>query len=413
MRYLLLLIIAFAGAAQAQRQALSLDEALSVAESRSPQLTAQRAAAEAAGALVPAAGENPDPKLFVGIDNVPVEGGERWSLNADFMTMKRVGVMQEFVRGEKRELRGTRASAEARRELAVLEMQRADLRRDVATAWLERQYAERASVLLKDLAREAELQIQVVGAEISEGKASAAEAIAARALRATLADRAQEAEQKARRATATLTRWLGDDALRPLGAAPNYADIRVHHASALEADLESHPHLAMYAPMEAMAEAEMRLAAAAKKPDWSVEVSYGQRGLFSDMVSVMFRVDLPIFASRRQDPVTLSKAKQLEKVRAEAEDAKLRHVAEIRADVGDWEIARSRLERYRNEIVPLAEERVKAAASAYEGGRADLATTLEARRSVIEARLSALNTELEVARAWAQLTFLLPERSKP
>jgi outer membrane protein TolC len=300
-----LLSLAFLGAAHGQT--LSLDEALRIAEARSPQLAAQRASAEAAGALIPAAGENPDPKLFFGIENLPTEGADRWSLSADFMTMRRVGVMQEFVRGEKRELRTTRAGAEAQRETAVVEMQRADLRKEVATAWLERHYAERARELLRSLEREAGLQLEIATAEVSAGKGSAADAIGARSLRVTLLDRSAEAEQKARRATAMLGRWLGAEAARPLGAPPDILAI-AHHASGLTANLESHPHLAMYAPMEAAALAEMRLAAAATKPDWTVELSYAQRGsAYADMVSIMVRVDLPFFAPRRQDPVAASR----------------------------------------------------------------------------------------------------------
>jgi outer membrane protein TolC len=330
------------------------------------------------------------------------------------MTMRRVGVMQDFVRSEKRDLRETRANAEALREAAIVEMERADLRRDVATAWFERYYAEKSRGLLEDLAREADLQMRVSGAEIASGKATTAEGLAARSLRATLADRIQESDQKARRATAMLTRWLGDDARRPLGAEPDIRQLAVHHAGNLEANLEGHPHLAMYAPMEAAAEADMKLAAAATKPDWSVELSYAQRGsAFTNMVTVMFRMDLPIFESRRQAPVTESKLKQLEQVRAQAEDAKQRHAAEIRASLVDWDIARSRLERHERELVPLAEERVKAATSAYEGGRADLAATLDARRNVVEAKLATVGAELELARAWAQLAYLVPERKSP
>jgi len=84
---------------------LTLDEALDIAESRSAQLAAQKASASAAAALIPAAGQNPDPKLIAGIENVPVEGGNAWSLNADGMTMRRVGVMQEFMRGAKLDAR--------------------------------------------------------------------------------------------------------------------------------------------------------------------------------------------------------------------------------------------------------------------------------------------------------------------
>src|SRR5262249_3082724 len=104
---------------------LALDEALRIAEARSPQLAAQLAAAQAASALVPAAGKNPARQLFFGVENVPAEGPDRWSLSADPMTMKRVGVMQQFVRGAKREDRTAKASAESLREAALTEVQRA------------------------------------------------------------------------------------------------------------------------------------------------------------------------------------------------------------------------------------------------------------------------------------------------
>src|SRR5204862_8200896 len=128
----------------------------------------------------------------------------------------------------------------------------ADLRREVATAWLERHYTERAKGLVEDLAREAQLQLSVASAEVGAGKATVGEGIAARSLRATLLDRRQESDLKARRAAATLVRWLGDDAARPLGAPPDVRSLGVHHQ--LEANLESHPHLAMYGPMETAAE---------------------------------------------------------------------------------------------------------------------------------------------------------------
>lgn len=391
---------------------LGLDEALRLAESNSPQLAAQRSAAAAAAALVGPSGENPDPKLFFGIENVPTDGGDRWNITSDFMTMRRVGVMQEMVRGEKRELREARANAESLREAAVLELQRAELRRDVAAVWFERAYAERARTAIEALAEEAKIQSSTAAAELSAGKATTPEAIAARAMLATLADRQLEVERQARRAAAMLGRWIGGEADRAPGPPPDIFALG-HHAGGLEANLTSHPHLAMFAPMEAAAEADLRLAAAATKPDWSVELSYAQRGpAFSNMVSVMVRMELPIFGSRRQDPVTESKGRKLEQVRAEFEEATRRHTADIRAGVVDWEFAKARLDRQRSEIVPLAEERSRAALAAYAGSRAGLAEVLEARRNVLESKLAAIGAEAEVARAWAQLAFIVPESGR-
>ena len=409
-------IPAFAGmtlaAGMASAAPLPLDEALRLAEARSPQLAAQQASADAAAALVPAAGQNPDPKLVAGVENLPVNGEDRWSLTRDFMTMRRVGVMQEFMRGAKLDARTARQAAEARREAALLEMQRAELRREVATAWLERLYAARSRALVDALLAEARLQSEASTAELAAGRGSAADALAARALRATLADKQLEVDRMSRRAEAMLSRWLGDDARREPVSPPDVTRIR-HHASDLEANLERHPHLAMYGPMIEMAQAELRMAEAGKQPDWSVEVSYAQRGPgFGNMASVMFRMDLPVFAGRRQDPAIESKRAALEQARAQADDARRKHLAEIRVALAEWEIAHSRLERQHNDIVPYAEERARLAQSAYAGGRADLGMVFDARRMALDARMNAIGAEAELARAWAQLAYLIPEGSK-
>jgi len=392
---------------------LPLEEALRIAESRSAQLAAQRASADAAAALIDAAGQNPDPRLVVGIENVPVEGGNAWSLTADSMTMRKVGVMQDFTRGSKLQARTARQDAEARREAALVEMQRAELRREVALAWLERYYTARSRAVVDALAAEARLRSDASAAELAAGRGSASDALAARALRATLVDRQLELDRQSRRAEAMLSRWLGDDAGREPVAPPDITRIG-HHAGNLEANLDKHPHLAMYGPMVEMAQAEVRLAESAKQADWSVEVSYGVRGpAYENMASVMFRMDLPIFSGKRQDPGIASKRRAADAALAQAEDARRKHVADIRASLAEWEIAKARLERQRADIVPYAEERARLAQSAYGGGRADLASVFDARRMVLDARLSAVAAEAELARAWAALAYLVPEGNQP
>lgn len=389
---------------------LSLDEALRIAESRSAQLSAQRFSAEASASMALTAGENPDPKLIVGIENAPVEGPDKWSVTADGMTMRRIGVMQDFVRGEKRELMAARAQAEARRESALVDMQASDLRKEVAMAFLERLYAEQSVRLIDELSKEAELQVAGTTARLAAGRGDSAEPVMARANLAMLADRRLEAERMARRAEARLSRWLGEDAKRTPAGEPDLD--RLPRVAALTTDLENHPQLAMFAPMTAAADAEAKLAAVATKPDWSVELSYGARGsAYTNMVSLMVRMDLPVFAGSRQEPAALAKAKQAEQARALAEEARRRYESEVRSALVDLDIAKSRLARNEQEIVPLADARAKASLAAYEGGRGDLAMVLEARRLLLEARLAALNVRAEAARAWAQLAYLIPERS--
>ena len=126
----------------AHAQTLSLQEAQRRAVDRSRQLAAQDAAVRSSREMAVAAGQLPDPVLKMGIDNLPVNGEDRFSVTRDFMTMRRIGVMQELTRGEKRELRTQRFEREAEKSVAEKAAATASIQRGTALAWLERYYAE-------------------------------------------------------------------------------------------------------------------------------------------------------------------------------------------------------------------------------------------------------------------------------
>src|SRR4051794_19434105 len=76
---------------------VSLDQALDLAVQRSEATRSARAGVASASQTARAAGQLPDPTLRVGVDNLPVTGGDRLSTTRDSMTMKRIGIGQEWV----------------------------------------------------------------------------------------------------------------------------------------------------------------------------------------------------------------------------------------------------------------------------------------------------------------------------
>ena len=87
---------------------------------------------------------------------------------------------------------------------------------------------------------------------------------------------------------------MGSAADAPLAGRPD-VDALPLDASVGDDELGHHPQIAVLEKEEAMATAESRLARVGKSPDWSVELSYSQRGpAYSNMVSVM--VSMPISA---------------------------------------------------------------------------------------------------------------------
>ncbi len=392
---------------------LPFAEALKIGEKVSPRLAAQGAALAAATELVLRARELPDPKLRIGVDNLPVNGADRFRYDADFMTMRKIGLMQDFPNGEKRRLRGERAALERDVEAANLAAQRAGLRREIALAWLELYFAQQARAPLVELVGELQLQLDTVSAAIASGRQNTADALALRGAGVAAQDRVIEQDRTIERARYALAAWLRDEATRPLADPP---DTRVfdHPPAALLANLHEHPEQRIYAEREALARTDAALAANSKKSDWSLEVAYGQRGpAFSNMISVVVSIDLPWEAEKRQDRDLAAKRLLAEQAQAQTEEARRMHEAELSGFYADWQTSGVRTERFEKLLLPLARERVAAALAAYRGGRGELGVVLEARRAETETRLGFVQTQLERARAWARLNFLLPHGGQP
>ena len=97
MGWLILLALLPAARGFAEPSALTLEMAVQQALERSPGHRAAESAIQASRESALQAGQLPDPMLKLGIDNLPVEGPDRWSLTRDFMTMRRIGIEQQWV----------------------------------------------------------------------------------------------------------------------------------------------------------------------------------------------------------------------------------------------------------------------------------------------------------------------------
>jgi outer membrane protein TolC len=407
----LLLAVALAAAASGARaaDALTLEQALRLAGERSRQLVADDAAASAARDMAVAAGQLPDPVLKAGIQNLPIDTADAFSLTRDFMTMRSIGVMQELTRDAKRKARAARYEREAQTAEASRTLALANLQRDTALAWLERYYQERLRDLLVSQRDETRLSIDAADAPYRGGRGSQADVFAARSAVEQMDDRIAQAERQVATAKTMLARWVGlEPAALPLGAAPALDDVRLHPED-LELQFAHHPEILVMERKEETAAAEAEIARANKKADWSVELMYSQRGpAFSNMASISFSVPLQWDQARRQDRELAARLASVEQMRAEREEATRMHIAEALAMYQEWQSDRERLGRNERSLIPLAQERTRAALAAYRGSSGALAAVLEARRGEIDTRMERQRLEMETARLWAQLHYLTP-----
>ena len=387
---------------------LSLADALRLAQDRSRQLPAQDAAVSAAREMAVAAGLKPDPVLKAGINNLPINGPDGLSLTRDFMTMRSLAVSQEFTRSDKLQARAARFEREAEVAQASRALALAKLQRDTALAWLDRYHQERLRALMAGQRDEAALQIEAAEAAYRGGRGSLGDVFAARAAVARIDDLLLQIERQVAMATTVLARWIGSAASLPLGEAPTTDAVALRPAD-LEGQLAHHPQIEVLTLSESVAQAEAQIAQSNKQSDWNVEVMYSQRGpAFSNMVSVNVSVPLQWDTQNRQDRELGAKLSLVAQMRAEREEATRTHVAEATAMLQEWQGNRERLHHYDKTLLPLTSERTRAVATAYRSNTGTLGAVLEARRAEIDTRVERQRLEMDTARLWAQLSYLIP-----
>ncbi len=386
--------------------ALGYAEALELARQTAPALRAQQATLAGSTAIVPAASALPDPRLSVGIENLPITGPDRWSTTQDSDTMQRIALMQEMPNRAKRDAREQAAQARIERDRATLAATELAVRREAGLAWLAVHFAETRLAQVAGLQRENRLLQDTLPARIAAGSAMPAELTMARQEALAIADRTDELARDVRKARAELRRWVGERADAPLqGDAPPIAV----DGERLRAALPHHAELAPFAPMRAMAQAEVAEADAEKRGDWSWELAYSRRPRYDDMVSFQLSFDLPWQRDRRQQPQIDSKRREIERIEAEREELLRRHAAETDAMLAELQALDAQAGRLRSAGLPLAAERVTLATAAYQAGRGDLSAVLAARSQVLETQLRAIDLDAQRAALRLRLSTLIAE----
>lgn len=392
--------------AQAGEAPLTLEAAIEHALRDAPQVLSAQASLESAQDLRTSAGRLPDPELIVGIDNLPVTGSDQYSLTRDFMTMSKVGVMQEIPAGAKRRLRADLASREADVAEAQLRATRFEIASATAEAWVGAATSEENLARLHALRRDLDTQSSAARAALASGRSTAADALSSESVLAQIDNQLLELEQRRAMSRAELTRWVGNEASNTLAELPWRRELDVTPA-ALAENVAFHAPLAPIAARVEAARTAVDLARAEKRSDWSTELTYAKRGPdYSDMVSLQFRVGLPLFAKNRQNPAIAAKLADVRAAEAEEESALRMHRAEIEGMAASWRLGRRRLEHFDATLLPLAKDRTRAAISSYGAGRGDLRAVLEALRDEVELQRQYVDLEGEVTRAWVFLHLL-------
>lgn len=414
----LALALTFVAAPAWSAAPIAFDDAVRLAVERAPALQARRSQTEAAREDAVRAAALPDPKLTLGLANIPITGTDAFDLRADDMTMKQVGVMQEFPARAKRQARRAVADRMIEQAQALTLAERLAVRQAAAQAWIALWTAQREVEALQAQREQSALAISIAKARLAGGTGTAVDALAAQSAALELDNRIDAAEADVAMARATLARWLGiePEELTIIGASPDLTVLFFDESSLLTSVARQGPLLA-WQSRESVAEAAVAAAVAETRPDWSVSAMYGQRERTSggmprsDMLSIEFSIGLPLLTRNRQDRGVAARRAELDAVAAEHEDARRMQVEAVRRGLAEWHGLKRQVARKEQLALPLAHDRSQVALAAYRGG-GSLQPWLDARSDELELHIEHARHLGELGRIWSALAYLLDDEEK-
>jgi outer membrane protein, heavy metal efflux system len=377
----------------ATARTITLAEALAQAEENSQLLRASQASVTAAEARAQQAGVSPNPELEVEVENV-LGTGPYSGFGGTELT---VAVGQRFERGGKRSARQALARAEVDLANANLARARADVLRDVRTAFVDAVSTEERLALSRDTVSRAEELARTARLMVETGRDPPlrqlrAEAALAEARAATEQARA-EAEQ-AERALATL-----------IGMSDEDLDLQGPFTESMP------PNTAREGEPIAIriADAERRIAEARIEVERSTGVAditarAGLRGhKDTNDVALIGGITLPLtIRDRNRGGIEAARAELLA-AEARAAQARLDAAREARDAQALLTAAEARLRALEGAGLEQAQEAVRVARIGYGAGKFSLLDVLDAEAALATARTSIIEARRDRARALAAL----------
>ncbi|MGQ0428395.1 MAG: TolC family protein [Gammaproteobacteria bacterium] len=376
-----------------------------------PEIKAADSERQAAESRVSPAGALDDPMLEAGVINLPLASR---AFRREDMTMKMLGVSQQFPYPGKRGLRREVAARDA--EVAAHAYAETVNRvvRDVRMAYFDLALVVESASLVKENRRVLGQFAEISAARYAVGQGSQSDVLTARTQLARMDDELIQLERERRAIEAELAFALGresDDGL------PAPAKLRLP-ATDLQIDalrqsaLEGRPQLLGLASLIDRNAGAVDLARREYYPDFEVMLGYGQRESMldgtrrDDMVSLTVAVNLPVWRASKRDP-GVAEAIAMRNQAADMYRAQLNEVsAQLRRQVAAAEQSLRSARLYESGILPQARLAVESSLAAYRVNRVDFLTLLDNQMTVLNYEIGLASAIASCNKALAEIEYL-------
>lgn len=397
---------------------LTIKDAEQVAIQNDPLIVKYQA--KSAAFMEEAVAENtwPDPKLKVGIMNLPISS---FSFTDEPMTQLQIGLQQAIPPGGMLEQKHERKLLMAEMERANAMGRALSVLRNLRKSWMEVYYFDQALALVQESEEVFDQLVKITQYQYRAGRGQQQDVVRAQLELSLLQDKELLMQQQKEGSIAELEKWTGASVRKHTLSAffpelPELPDVEE-----IMANIDFHPTMSMKKAQLAVARKGVAIVKETYKPTWMVDVTYGLRQgenmvngspvARSDFMSAMVSMDLPFFTEKRQDKRLNARGQEVNAAN-DAIEAQRRELTRIfDSAYANWVRLGERLEYYKGTVLPQAAQFAEASRKAYQSQVSDFAELVRARLTQLDSNLQALRIRVERAKAHYDLQYIAGEQS--
>jgi hypothetical protein len=413
---------------------LTLEEAIATAIKHDPWLKGSQYREDAILSNSIASSTFADPVVSIGIANLPTDG---FVFGQEPMTQLKAGVSQMFPRGDSLDIRSKQLKELAQQHPLMRLDRIAKTRLTVSSKWLEVFRSQQTIALIEQDRALFEQLGEVAQASYSAavGKVRQQDIVRAQLELSRLDDRVTRLYSQKEQAMAELFEWLGGEIQSSLNdpfinqsiafpsIAPKIAMLSVSLEEKLQRrDIQSlatllndHPYILAIEQKIAASKTGVELANQQYKPQWGVNASYSYRAddqldrSRADFISVGVSFDVPLFTSNKQDEYVSAAVSESEAIKTEKRLGLRALLSQLQSAYAAHERLLQRKALYDTEILVQMNNQAQASLTAYTNDDGDFAEVVRARIADLNARIDALNIDVDLLKSQSQLNYFFSD----
>ena len=387
-----------AGAADDSAPGRTVDSLLIIARQNNPDFSAMRHEAQAATERVAPAGALMDPRLKVELQDITKMGEQGATVLPSQVGATAYTLTQELPWSGKRGLRRDIATLDAEAAQGRIRQNWVELAARIKALFVQRylvQANERIASETLDLMLQQEkvMQVRYAGGLAAQQDITRIH-VEHTGMRAELVALGAEWRQTQTRLNTLLARPANASLAAPLALRPVPAAAKLDFALLSERMRSANPLLSVAASGVLSAEKSRDLTSKSRYPDFTLGINAMQRQNTVKEWGLMVELNLPI-----RDRVLQSQERESEAMLAAAQSRQQAAANQLLADLSDnliaLDAARQTEHLMTYSLMPQTDLTWRAALAAYENGKADFATLLDAQRQIRQARQSQIKAQAE------------------